>query len=74
MSPNANVLRPPKMPHKPTIELAPTTLDRKPAWSWRVRASDGRVVGFGIHRDQARAVAHALERFPHAQVEEAWPT
>lgn len=62
------VIREPRKPAAPLVELAPTTLGETPAWQWAVR-SDGRLVGFGIRQNRSRAIAQALESFPDAEVE-----
>ena len=59
-------IRPPRMPHKPEIELRPRKLGKRPSWCWMIRSEDGRLVGYGIRCSREEAIAYALLRFPDA--------
>lgn len=61
------VLRQPQLPPQPRIALRQVMLERRPAWAWHVRSTDGRLVGFGIKSTRTAAVDSALEHFPRAR-------
>ena len=67
MSATVEVVRPAKLPRDPAVELAPTTCEGRPAWTWAIRSTDGRLVAFGVQQTRDQAVAQALDRFPAAR-------